>query len=51
MITHNSLIAFILLIFTLFNFSLLISTLQARKASQILEVVETQNIIIAMLLD
>jgi hypothetical protein len=51
MITLNFLVAFKLLIFTLFNFSLLISTLLAKKVFQILEVVEKRNAIVAMFLD
>jgi hypothetical protein len=44
MITPSFLVAFKLLIFTLFNFSLLISTLPTRKAYQIWEVVEKQDV-------
>jgi hypothetical protein len=51
MMTLNFLVDFKLLIFTLFNFSLLISTLLAKKVFQILVVVEKQNVIVAMLLD
>jgi hypothetical protein len=50
-ITSNSLTTFKLLIFILINFSLLISTLLVRKASQIWEIVEKCNTIVAILLD
>ncbi len=51
MITLSCLTTFKFLIFVLFNFSLLISTLPSRKASQIWEVVGKHDATIAILLD
>lgn len=51
MMTPSFLTTFKLLIFTLFNLSLLISILLAREMFEILKVVQKQNAIVAMHLD